>query len=739
LFGLGSPGKCATVNHGTKSGTGICALDKEVHITDQNKTRAELELELEEMHRRVSTLEAEFRKGQTRERILRNSENRYRQVVQESPNPILAVDEEGVIVSWNLGCEKITGFTQEKALGRNFDRFLSGTEHSHLKSVIIHRVFEGQSFSGFELDFRCHDGTTRRTVSRAYPVRDENNNVVECILANTDVTRLKQTEEKLLKTHNELERKVSERTAELLKTNEELLDEIRERKRAEDAVARGEEIFRKYFELGLVGMALTSPDKAWVYVNDRICGMLGYSREELLQTTWPELTHPDDLEGELEQLDQLLVGEINGYELDKRFIRSGGETIYATAHVSCIRRPDGEVEHVIAHYYDITERKRLEEQFRQAQKMEAIGTLAGGIAHDFNNLLHAVMGYADLLLLYKNEADPDFTSLQSIVKAARNGRELTQRMLMFSRKSGSDPRPVDLNREVRQVESILQRTIPRMIDIELLLADDLHTISADPSHMEQLLMNLAVNAKDAMPDGGRFLIETKNVRLNEDYCRIHLEIQPGEYVLLQVSDTGQGMEKDILDRIFEPFYSTKEAGRGTGLGLSAVYGMVKEHRGHIICYSEQGTGTTFKIYFPTHEAEVPVDVAETMETPAFGTETILLVDDEEMLRDLGREALAWAGYTVLTASNGKEALDVFQKEKDDIDLVIVDLIMPEMGGKECIEGLLKIDPDVKVIVASGYSANGPTKKVIDVGAKALIDKPFDTNLLLQSVRKVLDE
>ena len=242
---------------------------------------------------------------------------------------------------------------------------------------------------------------------------------------------------------------------------------------------------------------------------------------------------------------------------------------------------------------------------------------------------------------------------------------------------------------------MLERTVPKMIRIELHLADDLMTVNADPGQMEQILLNLAVNAQHAMPDGGRLTIETANVTLDEDYSRTHLDVEPGKYVLLTVSDTGHGMDKEVLEHIFEPFYTTKGPGEGTGLGLAMVFGIVKSHKGHITCYSEPGTGTTFKIYLPAIVQEIEQDVAATQQMPAFGTETILLVDDEKSIRKLGEQMLRMAGYRVLTATNGREALEVYRSNQDRIALVILDLIMPEMGGKQCLEELLKIDPKVK--------------------------------------------
>ena len=278
-----------------------------------------------------------------------------------------------------------------------------------------------------------------------------------------------------------------------------------------------------------------------------------------------------------------------------------------------------------------------------------------------------------------------------------------------------------------------------MIDIRMQLSDDLAEINADPIQMEQVLMNLAVNARDAMPDGGRLILETKNVTLDDEYCRLQVGAGPGECVLLTVSDTGHGMDKTTVEHIFEPFYTTKELGRGTGLGLAMVYGIVRQHEGFITCYSEVGRGTTFNVYFPAIERHLEPGVEMTGVMPAFGTETILLVDDEAFVRDLGQRILSNAGYTVLTAANGIEALDLFTRKEKQIDLVVLDLIMPEMGGEASLKELLKIDPGVKVLVASGYSADPSMRGPLELGAKGFVSKPFRLKELLRQVRKVLDE
>ncbi|MDQ7784843.1 MAG: PAS domain S-box protein [Desulfomonilaceae bacterium] len=417
-----------------------------------------------------------------------------------------------------------------------------------------------------------------------------------------------------------------------------------------------------------------------------------------------------------------------------------GDRIRHFRIVSCpVKNERGEAELVMELVEDVTERRSLYAQLAQAQKMEAIGTLAGGVAHDFNNILQVALGYSELMLREETFPDHCRSDLKKIYESARRGADLVKRLLTFSRKTEMTFQPLSLNQRIIDLLKMLERTIPKMIDIELRLEKDLDRINADPTQTDQVLMNLAVNASDAMPHGGKLVIETANVTIDAQDVKTHLGLNPGPHVLLSVTDTGSGIDKDSLEKIFEPFFTTKGVGGGTGLGLAMVHGIVKQHGGHIECHSEPGQGTTFKIYFPA-----PVSKEEEQETvvgtmPRGGSETILLVDDEEMIRDLGSRILTKAGYKVITASNGKEALQVYQERGHDIALVILDLSMPEMGGKLCLQELVKIDPSIKVVIASGYSANGPTKDALAAGAKGFANKPYDIRQILEVVRKVLDE
>ena len=473
------------------------------------------------------------------------------------------------------------------------------------------------------------------------------------------------------------------------------------------------------------------------YVNKACERMTGYEKDELLGHN-PRIFKSGGHEEAFyaEMWENIKAGKIWSGRLMNQ--RKDGVLYHAEATISPVKDPSGKIVNFVGIQRDITEQLELSKQLSQAQKMEAVGTLAGGVAHDFNNVLQVALGYSDLILADEDLPQRYRTDLQKIHQSARQGADLVQRLLTFSRKTDIKPQPINLNFRVKDLGKMLERTIQKMIEIQLSLTDNLATINADPTQVDQILMNLAVNARDAMPEGGKLIIKTQNVIVDEESARTHLDAEPGRYVLLTVSDTGTGMDKETLEHIFEPFYTTKAAGEGTGLGLAMVHGIVKQHGGHIRCYSEPGHGTAFSIYFPALISDREQEEILVKVMPQGGSETILLVDDEQLIRDLGSRILTKAGYRVIIASNGKEALETYKTQSDDIALVILDLIMPEMGGKHCLEGVLSLNPSAKVIIASGFSADGPTKDALAVGAKGFVNKPYNIRQVLEVVREVLD-
>jgi two-component system, cell cycle sensor histidine kinase and response regulator CckA len=520
--------------------------------------------------------------------------------------------------------------------------------------------------------------------------------------------------------------------------------DITESKRTEEALRESEEKFSKAFHLNPDAITITRfVDGIIVSANEGVQEILGFAEDELIGKSALEINIWDSPEDRNRWIEKLKAeGKVANFQA--RFRTKDGGIRYGLISASIIefnRAP-----HILTVARDITERVRAEEereslrsQLLQAQKMEAIGILAGGVAHDFNNLLQIALGYSEILLNGKDPDHQDYRNLHTINTSARRGADLVQRLMVFSRKGDTKPRALDLNHEVTQIKKLLDRTIPKMIAIELSLESWLPVINADPVQVEQILLNLAINAKDAMPEsGGKLTIETRNVTLDEEYCRTHLEAKQGQYIMISVSDTGHGMSQETVQHIFEPFFTTKGAGKGTGLGLAMVYGIMKHHEGFINCYSELGHGTTFRIYFPVVQMELE-DLEQESAVPQGGSETILLVDDEEFVCDIGSQILTRAGYTVLTATNGKEALDLYRNQKSDISLVILDLIMPEMGGKECFQELVNINSKVKVILSSGFLSDGTTEDATVLGVKGLVEKPYNMRQLLETVREVLDE
>jgi PAS domain S-box-containing protein len=641
----------------------------------------------------------------------------------------------------------------------------------------------------------------------------------------------------------------------------EFIQDITEQKNAERALQESEQRYRAMFNIASVGIDLVDDEGRFLEANSALCQILGYTQEELRQLTILDVTHPEDVNRSREMHEAMVRGEMDGYRLEKRYVRKdgaivwsdtaastirdadarygatvgvirditqskkskevrirlaaaveqAGETIVITdidgtilyanpaferttgytpeealgksprilksgrqdevfykdlwdtilggkvwtgrfinkkkdgslyeedASISPVKADSGEIVNYVAVKRDVTGEVSLQKQLLQAQKMEAIGTLAGGVAHDFNNILQVALGYSELML-----GDEEFPrnyreDLRKIQESAHRGADLVQRLLTFSRKTEIKLQPLNLNTRITELRKMLERTLPKMVDIQLVLDVKLAKINADKTQIDQVLMNLAVNARDAMPEGGKLVIETANVSLDEEYAVTHLDAYPGSYVRLTITDTGSGIDTEIREHIFEPFYTTKGVGVGTGLGLAMVHGIVKHHGGHIRCYSEPGEGTSFAIYFPALILED--QEGETIERPMpqGGSETILLVDDEEFIRDLGSRILRRAGYKVITASNGKQALEVYQVRGDEISLIVLDLIMPEMGGKQCLGEILRVDPSAKAVIASGFSANGRTKDALAAGAKGFVNKPYDIRQLLEVIREVLDQ
>jgi len=625
------------------------------------------------------------------EKELRKSEERYRMIFEQSPLGIIHFDQKGVIVDCNKKFVEIMGSSRKKLIGFNM---LKSLRDKKMLSAVEAALSKGTGY--YEGDYLSVTGGKLTPMRAIYNrITPEDGSFLGGLSLYEDITERKRAEEEL--------RDSEER----LKT---ILDSL---------------------QAGIV--CINAETHIIVDANPAAIEMIGAPKNQIIGHVCHKYICPAE-KGKCPITD--LGQEVDNSERTLLTATGAEVPILKTATPILL---NGQA-HLLDIFIDITEKKKLEAQLQQAQKMEAVGTLAGGIAHDFNNILQAIFGYTQILLMGKEPSNPDYEKLEAIEKSAQRASDLTKRLLIFSRKVESKLRPVDLNNEIEQVSQMLERTIPKMINIELHLSEDINIINADPAQIEQIMMNLGVNARDAMPEGGSMIFETENVILAEEYCKTHLGSKPGQYVKLSISDTGQGMDKETLRHIFEPFYTTKDIGKGTGLGLAMVYGIVKSHSGYIMCYSEPDEGTIFKIYFPIIEKEPKRVESKKEKVPIKGgNETILLVDDEEAIRELAEDILTRFGYTVLMASDGETALEIYREKKEEINLVILDIIMPGMGGRKCLEELLKMNPKSRIIIASGYSINGPAKKVLEAGAKGFISKPYDMRGMLQTVRKILDK
>jgi two-component system cell cycle sensor histidine kinase/response regulator CckA len=515
--------------------------------------------------------------------------------------------------------------------------------------------------------------------------------------------------------------------------------DITERKRAAKALRESEERFRVTFDQAAVGIAHVGPDGQLLRINQKFCTIVGYSAEELLAGKFQDITYPGDLEAELAHVHRMLAGEMQSYSMEKRYVRKDGSLVWINLTDALVRHSSGDPKYFISVVQDITERRHLEEQFLQAQKMEAIGRLAGGVAHDFNNLLTVITGYCDILLKRLGDHDPIRQEINEIRTAGERAATLTAHLLAFSRRQIVQPKVSSLNAVVADIQQLLHRLIGEDIRLITTVASGLWLVKVDVGQIGQVIMNLAVNARDAMPNGGTITLQAANISLDEAYARSHVGVEPGPHVMLSVSDTGCGMNAQTKARMFEPFFTTKEQSKGTGLGLSTVYGIVKQHNGHISVDSAEGKGSTVKIYLPRVVAAVePCDepLAEVKET--CGTETILLVEDDDQLRHLTSQILRGQGYTVLEADSGAEALLISEGHPGPIQLMLTDIIMPGMNGYVLAERLRSSRSDTAVQFMSGYQGDaiwhqGPTSP-----EASIIIKPFTAERLLHKIREVLD-
>lgn len=521
----------------------------------------------------------------------------------------------------------------------------------------------------------------------------------------------------------------------------EVWSNVTEHKRVEEALKLSQEYARNIINSSLDMVIAVDNDRKIVEFNRAAQETFGYTFEEVLGRHVNILyAHPD--EGHTIHATTMMHGRCVQEVFNRR---KNGEVFPSFLSASVMKNKRGEAVGVMGISRDITEYRQAQEresalvkQLFQAQKMEAIGALAGGIAHDFNNLLTIIIGFAQLILQEKDLNAQAREYAARIPELGKQAAHQIAQLLTFSRQAPMEQMPIPLLSLIKETIKMLGRTMPENIVIRQIAPEKLSWVNADPTQLQQMLMNLCINASQAMPDGGTMTIGLENIVLDEGYCRQYPDARPGQHIFLSVKDTGVGMPPAVQEHIFEPFFTTQKSGEGTGLGLATVYGIVKAHQGHITVHSQVGKGSEFKVYLPAMEGKRTVANDAVQENPAGGTETILLVEDSAWLLTVGRKMLEELGYTVRSASNGEEALQIYRAHQDEVALVLTDLVMPKIGGQELYEMLRQINPTVRALLMSGYGLEETVADLRAKGAKGFVQKPFDLNDLSDAVRQALD-
>ena len=659
---------------------------------------------------------------------LERSEELYRTITEFSTDFVFwrAPDNKILYVSEN--CEKFCGYTEGEFYAS--PELLETMIHPDDRTIWaehIHDISSKGIHEQLELRIITKSGQVRWITHICLPVYDKKGTYRGRRGSHRDITQRKQADEALKTAHNELELRVEERTNELATANAALREG--EERLSLALKAAGQSIYDSDLK---TGKAIVSPEYAL---------MLGYDPAEFHETTakWLERLHPDDRKPVTAVYKAYIRGEIPEYRVEFRQKTKDGKWKWMLSLSKIIERDaDGKPLRMIGTHTDITERKELEAQLHHAQKMEGIGILAGGVAHDFNNILQAITGYGYLAQMMLKDNPTTQAYIQGMLDAANHAAELTRGLLAFSRKQVITPMLVDLNAIVMNIEKMLRRIIGEDIELITALSAGELPVLVDAGQMEQVMMNLATNARDAMPDGGQLSIQTEAVYVDSHYAEVHFFQNADTYAVLRVSDTGIGMDQATKDNIFEPFFTTKEVGKGTGLGLSMVYGIIKQHNGNIRVYSEAERGTTFKIYLPLAQRKREAISIATKTLPRGQGETIMIAEDEPQVRVTMRLILHENGYKIIEAENGEDAVRKFQENRGEVSLIILDTIMPLKNGREAYEEIKCIAPGVKTIFMSGYTADIISKKGILEEGFDLISKPINPDTLLRKIRDVLD-
>jgi len=631
------------------------------------------------------------------EEARRQGEERFRALIEHGADAVALVAPDGTLLFASHSTERLLGFTPAELVGRSSSERVHPDDIPRVQSALADIVTRPGTPLALGLRWRHKDGSWRS---------------IDAVAVN----------------------RLAEPAVGAIVVN---FRDVSERRQAEAALRESEERYRTLVEGVRDVIFALSPEGTITSLNPAFETITGWRRDEWVGRPFEQLVHPEDLPLALELLGRVVRGELRPVSQFRVGTAKGDYRMveFAATPQLLERRLIG----ILGIGRDVTERVQLEQQLRQAQKMEAVGRLAGGIAHDFNNILTAITGYADLLLEDLSPADPRRQDADEVRKAAERAAGLTRQLLAFSRQQVLQPSVIDVNSLVGDLQKMLGRLLGEDVDLGTRLDPTAGRVKADPGQLEQVLMNLAVNARDAMPHGGKLTLETANAQLDDTYAADHYPARPGPYVRIAVTDTGTGMTEETQAHMFEPFFTTKEKGKGTGLGLATVYGIVKQSGGFIWVYSEVGHGSTFKIYLPRLD-----DASERpAQTPAarapHGTETVLLAEDEPPVRAIARQVLERHGYTVLEAPSAESALDIATRYSGTIHLLLTDVIMPGMNGRELATRLAHLRPDARVIFMSGYTDDAVVRHGVLVPGATYVQKPFTPDAIARKVREVLDE
>ncbi|MGA9904214.1 MAG: PAS domain S-box protein [Terriglobales bacterium] len=635
-------------------------------------------------------------------------------LLETLPDAIVAVDREGTIVQINSQTQSLFGYTRLELIGQKVEILVpeaSHAQHHQHRASFAETPKTRRMGADLDLYGRRRNGSEFPVEISLSPLHTDKGLFV--LSAIRDISDRKRIAEELRRANEELHRRTTEQLGEYRTRMASIIDT------SEDAI---------------YGKDLNGMITSWNKGAERI---YGYTPDEIIGKHISILAPSDRTDEIPEILRKIARGETVDHFESMRLAKDG-RTLNVSISVSPLQSAQGEIIGASAIARDITAQKKAEGQLHQSQKMEAIGRLAGGVAHDFNNILGIISACAEFLRDRIENAEPA-QYIENIKKATERGSALTRQLLTFSRSSAIQPRLLDVNERLRDVGKLLRPLMGDDVEILIVAKSPAAVVEADPGQLDQIVVNLAVNARDAMPRGGKFILETRTENFDEEFAEQHQNMAAGKYILLAVSDTGTGMDEATVSRIFEPFFTTKEVGKGTGLGLATVYGIVKQSAGHIMVYSEPGHGTTFKIYLPSADHKIGLGSKAEVEavSPKRHGTTILLVEDDETMRSLTRQLLQQHGYTVLEADDGKSALDVVESRKGPIDLVLTDVVMRRMSGPELVERLHASHPDLKAVFMSGYTGELIAEREVLKRGITLLEKPFSRAALLNTIHQTL--